>query len=93
MPRFTVEMLLLHPGTHRDAEARAQLAADLPEAEIGEPDELGAFDISVEAEDLEGALTLVWDAVAASATDDHIVFFEHAELPEHWRSRSGRPQS
>jgi hypothetical protein len=92
MPRYTIDMLLLHPGTSRDAEAREQLAAALPEAEIGEPDELGVFDISIEAEDLEGALTLVWDAVAASATDDHIVFLEHPELPEHWRPRSGRPQ-
>jgi hypothetical protein len=33
----------------------------------------------------------VWDAVAASGTDDHVVFLEHPELPEHWRSRSGRP--
>jgi hypothetical protein len=30
----------------------------------------------------------VWDAVAASGTDDHIVFVEHADLPEHWRHRS-----
>ena len=92
MARYTIEMLLLHPGTSRDAEAREQLAADLPEAEIGEPDELGVFDISLEAEDLDAALTLVWDAVAASATDDHLVFAEHPDLPEHWRSRSGRPR-
>ena len=36
-------------------------------------------------------LTRVWDAVAASGTDDHLVFLEHPELPEHWRPRSGRP--
>jgi hypothetical protein len=45
----------------------------------------------LEADDLEDALTRVWDAVAASGTDDHIVFLEHPELPEHWRHRSGRP--
>ena len=33
----------------------------------------------------------VWDAVAASGTDDHVVFLEHPELPEHWRRFSGRP--
>jgi hypothetical protein len=39
----------------------------------------------------EQALNIVWDAVAASGTDDHIVFLEHPDLPEHWRARSGRP--
>jgi hypothetical protein len=29
--------------------------------------------------------------VAASGTDDHIVFLEHPDLPEHWRACSGRP--
>jgi hypothetical protein len=29
--------------------------------------------------------------VAASGTDDHIVFLEHPDLPEHWRRYSGSP--
>jgi hypothetical protein len=86
--RYTIEMLLVHGDTPRDLEARAQLAAALPGAEIGEPDEVGVFDVAVQAEDLEGALERVWDAVAASGTDDHMLFLEHPELPEHWRSRS-----
>ena len=81
----------MHVGTPRDQQARAELAAVLPDAEVGEPDELGVFEIALDAEDQEDALTRVWDAVAASGTDDHIVFLEHPELPEHWRSRSGRP--
>jgi hypothetical protein len=91
--RFTIEMLMLHFDSPRDQEARARLAAALPpDAEVGEPDEETAvFDITLEAEDLEGALTRVWDAVAGSGTDDHIVFLEHPDLPEHWRPRSGRP--
>jgi hypothetical protein len=84
-------MLLLHPGTPRDDDARAQLADALPGAEVSVPDELGVFEIRVEASDLEDALARVWDAVAASGTDDHVVFLEHPELPEHWRPRSGRP--
>ena len=84
-------MLLLHADTPRDAQAREPLAAALPGAEVGPPDELGVFEIAVEADDLEQALQRVWDAVAASGTDDHIVFLEHSELPEHWRPRSGRP--
>ncbi len=84
-------MLMLHPGTPRDQEAREQLAAALGEASIGAPDDNGAFDVIVQAQDLEQALIRVWDAVAASGTDDHIVFLEHPDLPEHWKARSGRP--
>ena len=92
--RFTVGMLLLHPGTPRDEEAREQLADALPdEAEVGESDEIGVFEVAVDAEDLEEALQTLWDAVAASGADDHIVFLEHPDLPEHWRHRSGSPQA
>jgi hypothetical protein len=92
--RFTISMLMLHLGSPRDQEARAELAAVLPpDAQVGEPDETGAFDITLDAEDLEDALTRVWDAVAESGSDDHIVFLEHPELPEHWRPRSGRPDA
>ena len=90
--RHVVTMLMLHYGSPRDQEARARLAAALPEdAEVGEPDDVGSFDITLDAEDLDDALERVWDAVAASGTDDHIVFLEHPNLPEHWRLRSGRP--
>jgi hypothetical protein len=91
--RYAIGMLMLHSGTPRDRQARAELAAALPEAEVGEPDDVGAFEVALDAEDQEDALTRVWDAVAASGTDDHIVFLEHPELPEHWRRFSGRPQT
>jgi hypothetical protein len=90
MARRPVAMLMLHGGTARDREAREQLAAALPEdAEVGDPDELGVFEISLEAPDGEQALHTVWNAVAASGTDDHVLFLEHPALPEHWRPRSG----
>jgi hypothetical protein len=89
--RHTVAMLLQHPRTPRDEQAREQLAAALPDAELGAPDVLGVFEIALDADDVEQALQRVWDAVAASGTDDHVVFLEHPELPEHWRPRSGRP--
>jgi hypothetical protein len=89
--RQVVSMLTLHFGSPRDQEARAELAAALPGAEVGEPDGTGVFDVVLDAEDRESALTRVWDAVAASGTDDHIVFLEHPDLPDHWRARSGRP--
>jgi len=84
-------MLLLHLDSPRDRQARDQLAAVLPDAEVSPEDESGVFEIVLDAEDREHALTRVWDAVAASGTDDHIAFLEHPELPEHWRARSRRP--
>jgi hypothetical protein len=87
--RFVISMLMLHYGTPRDQQAREQIAAVLPEAEVGPPDEVGVFEISLDAEDLDDALRRAWDAVALSGTDDHVVFLEHPELPEHWRNVSG----
>jgi hypothetical protein len=85
-------MLLLHGQTPRDRRARQELAARLPPgSQVDEADEIGVFEVHVDAEDQEQALQIVWDAVAASGTDDHIVFLEHPELPEHWRRRSARP--
>jgi hypothetical protein len=91
--RHTVAMLTVHYRSPRDLQARAELAAALPDAEITEPDDIGVFQIMLDAEDQEHALTRVWDGMAASGTDDHIMFLEHPELPEHWRHRSGRPES
>jgi len=89
--RYAIGMLMLHVGTPRDQEARAELAAVLPDAQVSEPDDVGVFEVALDADDQEDALTRVWDAVAASGTDDHIVFLEHPELPEHWHRYSGRP--
>ena len=94
MARQTITMFLLHFGSPRDQAAREELSDALPDdATVSEPDDTGVFDIEVEADDLEQALDVVWDAVAASGTDDHIVFLEHPDLPEHWRERSGGPST
>jgi hypothetical protein len=84
-------MLLMHGGTAKDLECRERLAKALPTAEVSEPDELGVFEIELEAQDRDDALMKVWNAVAASGTDDHIVFLEHPEIPEHWRHKSASP--
>ena len=81
-------MLFLHPGTPRDEEARRELLAALPGASVGPADDQGVFEITLDADDREDALTRVWEAVGASGTDDHVVFLEHPDLPEHWRDRS-----
>lgn len=88
---YRVAMLLLHHGTPRDQQAREELQAALPDGAVGPPDDIGVFEVAVPADDFEAALQKVWDAVAESGTDDHIVFLEHPELPEHWRHRSGTP--
>jgi hypothetical protein len=89
--RYAVGMLLLHGRTPKDEREREEVAAALGGAEVTEPDELGVFEIRLEAEDRERALNRVWDAVAAAGADDHMVFLEHPDLPEHWRARSARP--
>jgi hypothetical protein len=92
MARSEIGLLMLHGGGPRDQEARAKLAEALPAgATVGEADEQGVFTVAVEGEDLDQALTTVWDAVAASGTDDHLIFLEHPDLPEHWRGRSAAP--
>lgn len=90
--RRRVGMLLMYGGTPKDLECRERLAAVLPDdAEVGEPDDIGVFEIELDADDQEDALRKVWNAVAASGTDDHIVFLEHPDLPGHWRPKSASP--
>ena len=80
-------MLMLHYGQGpRDEEAREALADALPDAEVTAPDEVGEFEVVLDADEFESALTEVFDAVAASGTDDHIVFVEHPEIPGHWQT-------
>src|ERR671933_647070 len=57
-----------------------------------EPDETGAFEVSIDCGSQDDALDRVWDAVAASGADDHIAFLEHPALPEHWRHRAAGAQ-
>jgi hypothetical protein len=89
--RSSVAMLLMHGDTPRDLDARQALRAVLADAAVSEPDDLGVFEIVLEADDKEKALERIWDAIAASGTDDHILFLEHPDLPEHWRNRSASP--
>jgi hypothetical protein len=86
-----VTMLRLTRGERASA-AVAELDAALPDAEVTPPDDLGVFEIALDSTDREGALERVWDAVAAAGVDDHVVFLEHPDLPEHWQHRSGSPQ-
>jgi hypothetical protein len=92
MPEFEIGLITQHGGTPRDEQAHDALASALPDdATVSDTDGDGVFSATVEADDLDEALTIVWDAVAASGTDDHLLFLEHADLPEHWRSKTASP--
>jgi hypothetical protein len=88
--RHAIGMLVLDRGVAA-REAYRGLAAALAGAEVSEPDDVGAFEVAVDAESQEDALQRVWDAVAAAGADDHIAFLEHPSLPEHWRHRAQAP--
>jgi hypothetical protein len=89
---FRIGMLEFHYRTSRDEQARRELAAALEDAAVGDADDLGVFEITLDAADQEAALQKVWDAVALAGVDDHILFLEHPSLPEHWRPKSAAPQ-
>jgi hypothetical protein len=90
MARQRVALQMAHLGTPRDLDSRAELGDELPgNATVTDPDEDGTFEIELEAEDQEDALHRVWNALAASGADDHLLLLEHPDIPEHWR----RPRS
>ena len=71
-------------GPHGE-EVRAALLDALGNPPATEPDETGTFEVTVEADPIDDAPLAVWNALAASGADDHILFIEHPNLPEHWR--------
>jgi hypothetical protein len=87
MAQHTVALQALDRGPDADA-ALGRLADALGLAQAPAPDETGVIvEVPVEAEDFEGALQKVWDAIAAAGADDHVAFAEHPDIPEHWRRR------
>lgn len=85
-----IGMLLLDRGLAAE-DACKKLAAALPGAEISKPDEVGVFEVTLDADSQEDALQRVWDGVAAAGADDHVAFLEHPALPEHWRHLAKAP--
>jgi hypothetical protein len=88
MSEHVVGMYIPRPGEQAERARRALARVLGGDADVGAPDEDGTFEIRLDAADREEALQLVWDAVAAAGVDDEIVFAEHPDLPEHWRSRT-----
>jgi hypothetical protein len=85
--QHSVGLQLLDSG-HRCRKALHELIGALPNGKVDEPDETGTFEAEVEAPSQEEALHLVWNAIAESGCDDHVVFTEHPDIPEHWRLRT-----
>ena len=77
--RHKVAMLMRHYVSPRDRWAREQLAAALPDAQITEPDDVGVFEITLDADSQVQALERVFDALGASGTEEHIEILEHPD--------------
>jgi hypothetical protein len=88
--RCAIGMLLLDRGVAAE-QAHKQLTEALSGAEVSAPDDVGVFEVALDADSQEDALQRVWDGVAAAGADDHIAFLEHPSLPEHWRHRAQAP--
>jgi DNA-binding NarL/FixJ family response regulator len=87
MSTQVVTLAIERPGPAASS-AHERLAERLGDARVDQPDpDSGVFDVSLEAESREEALERVWNALAAAGSDDEIVFLEHSDIPEHWRTR------
>jgi hypothetical protein len=71
-------------GPHGE-EVRAAFLRALGDPPATRPDDTGTFDVTIEADSIDDALLAGWNALAAAGADDHILFIEHPDLPEHWR--------
>jgi hypothetical protein len=88
MSAHVVTLLIDRPGSAANA-AYKRLVEQLADAQVDRPDpETGVFDVSLDADSRENALAHVWNALAGAGVDDEILFLEHPDVPEHWRSRS-----
>jgi hypothetical protein len=72
-------------GGEHGEEVRRRFLEALGNAPATEPDETGTFEVTLEADTVDDALLAAWNAMAASGAEDHILFLEHPNLPEHWR--------
>jgi hypothetical protein len=88
MSEQVVTLVIDRPGADAAA-AYQRLVEQFPNARVEEPEpQTGVFDVRLDAESREEALNKVWNALAAAGADDELMFLEHPDIPEHWRSRS-----
>ena len=84
MSEFQIEFRQEIGGPHGE-EVRRRFLEQLGSPPATEPDDSGTFDVTIEADTIDDALLAGWNALAASGSDDHIVFIEHPNVPGHWR--------
>ena len=78
MAKQTVAVYTLTSG-RRVNRARTSLAEALTDADIGDPDDAGVFELSIDAESPEEACALVRDAFGRAGTGDDFVIRETTE--------------
>jgi len=92
MPDFTIDMLMLPRGEVKNARSFASIVEWMGDrASVSEPDESGVFQIALESEDLDEALTHAWNSVGGSGTGDHVFLLKTDELPENWHIKARTP--
>lgn len=80
-------LLVDQPGPAGNAAYR-RLVEQLSDAQVEQPEaDTGVFDVTLDSDSRDEALNHVWNALAAAGADDEILFLEHPDVPEHWRSR------
>ena len=84
MSEFKIGLREEMGGPH-GVEVRQALLEALGNPPATEPDEAGTFEVTVEADRVDDALLAVWNGLAASGSDDHILMIEHPNMPDHWR--------
>ncbi len=85
MHTHAIGMQMLDRGMHaREAVQRLRTVLG---CHVDEPDRTGTFSVHVEAATFERALDLAWNGMAAAGADDHVVFLEHPDIPDHWKLR------
>jgi hypothetical protein len=72
-------------GGQHGVDVRQALLNALGNPPTTELDEAGTFEVTVEADTIDDALLAVWNGLAASGSDDHILMIEHPNMPDHWR--------
>jgi hypothetical protein len=72
-------------GGRHGEEVRGRFLEALGNPPATTPDDTGTFEVTVEADKVDDALLKAWDAIAAAGADDHLVFLEHPDVPDHWR--------
>lgn len=89
MHTHAIGMQLIDRGLHaREAMERLR---DILDCHCDDPDRSGIFAVHVEADSFEEALNQAWDAMASAGADDHVVFIEHPDIPQHWKARTDAP--